>query len=45
MGYDDSGADRAEINPAPIVLKPGSEQEFEVECIIEFQYFGHNRAL
>ena len=44
-GYDDSGADRAEVNPAPIVLKPSVDQEFEVECIIEHQHVGHNKAL
>ena len=44
-GYDNSGADRAEVNPAPIVLEPGGDQEFEVEHIIEHQYVGHNRAL
>ena len=44
-GYDDSGADRSEVNPAPIVLKPSGDQEFEVEHIIEHWYVGCNRAL
>ena len=34
-GYENSRADRAEVNPALIVLKPGSDQEFEVDGIIE----------
>ena len=44
-GYDDSRADRAEVNPAPIVLEPSGDQEFELERIIEHQHVGHNRAL
>ena len=44
-GYDDSWADRAEVNPAPIVFEPGSNQEFEVEHIIEHRHVGRNRAL
>ena len=44
-GYDDSGADRAEVNPALIVLEPSGDQEFEVECIIGHWHVGRNRAL
>ena len=44
-GYDDSGADRAEVSPAPIVLEPSGDQEFEIEHIIEYQHVGHNKAL
>ena len=44
-GYNDSGADRAEVNPAPIVLEPSGDQEFEVERIIGHRHVGHNRAL
>ena len=44
-GFNDSGADRAEVNPAPIVLEPSGNQEFEVGYIIEHWHVGHNRAL
>ena len=44
-GYDNSGADRAEVNPAPILLEPGGDQEFEVEHILEYRHIGHNKAL
>ena len=44
-GYDDSRDDRAEVNPAPIILEPSGNQEFEVEHIIGQQHVGHNRAL
>ena len=44
-GYDDSRADRAEVNPASIVLEPSGDQDFEVELIIGHQHVGHNRAL
>ena len=44
-GYDDYGADRSEVNPAPIVLGPDGNQEFEVEHIIEHWHVGCNRAL
>ena len=44
-GYDDSRADRAEVNPAPIVLEPSGDQEFEVEHIIGHRHVGCNRAL
>ena len=44
-GYNDSGADRAEVNPAPIVFEPSGDQDFEVEHIIEYQHVGRNRAL
>ena len=42
-GYDDSGADRAEVNPAPIVLEPSGDQEFEVEHIIKHWHIDHIR--
>ena len=35
-GYDNSRADRIEVYPATIVLEPGSDQEFEVACILEY---------
>ena len=41
-GYDDSKANRAEVNPAPIVLEPGGGQDLEVEHIIEHQHIGCN---
>ena len=44
-GYNDSGADRAEVNPAQIVLEPIGDQESEVEHIIGHWHIGHNRAL
>ena len=44
-GYNDSGADRAEVNPAPIVLEPSGDQEFEVEHIVGHRHVGRNRAL
>ena len=44
-GHDVSEADRAEVNPAPIVLEPSGDQEFEVEHIIKHQHVGHNRDL
>ena len=44
-GCDDSRADREEVNPAPIVLEPSGDQEFEVEDIIKHQHFGRNRDL
>ena len=44
-GYNNFGADRAEVNPVPIVLKPGGNQEFEVKYIIEHKHIGCNRAL
>ena len=44
-GYNNSGADRAEINSAPIVLEPSGDQWFEVKCIIGHWHIGHNRAL
>ena len=34
-GCDDYGDYRAELNPAPIVFEPSSDQEFEAEHIIE----------
>ena len=43
--YNDSGADRAEVNPGPIVLEPSGDQEFEVERIIGYRHVGHHRAL
>ena len=43
--YNESRTDKIEVNPTPIVLKPGGNQEFEVECIIGYQYAGCNRAL
>ena len=33
--YNNSGADKAEVNPALVVFDPGGNQEFEVECILE----------
>ena len=44
-GYNDSGADRAEVNPAPIVLEPSGDQEFEVERIVGHRHVGRNQAL
>ena len=44
-GYDNSGADRAEVSPAPKVLEPSGDQEFELKHIIEYQHVDHNRAL
>ena len=44
-GYNDSGADRAEVNPAPIVLEPRGDQEFEVERIVGHRHVGRNQAL
>ena len=39
------GADRAGVNPAPIVLEPSGDQEFEVEHIIKHWHIGRNRDL
>ena len=44
-GSDDSRSDIAEVNPSPIVLAPGSDQEFEAQYIIKHQHIGHNKAL
>ena len=44
-GYDDSGTDRAEVNPASIILEPSGDREVKVEHIIKHQYVGHNRDL
>ena len=44
-GYNDSRADRAEVNPDPIVLEPSGNQKFEVKRIIVHQHVGRNRAL
>ena len=44
-GYNDSGADRAEVNSAPIVLEPSGDHKFKVERIIEYRHVGHNSAL
>ena len=44
-GYDNSRADRAEFNPAPIVVEPGGNQEFEVECMVGRWHVGSNRTL
>ena len=43
--YNNSGDNRAEANPDAVVLEPGSNQEFEVEHILEYKYVGCNRAL
>ena len=43
-GYNDSGADIEEVNPAPVVLEPGGGQEFEVKRILEHWHIGCNRA-
>ena len=43
--YDNYGADKAEVNPAPILFEPSGNQEFEVEQIIECRHISNNRAL
>ena len=42
-GYSDSRADRAEVSPAPVVFEPSSNQEFEVEHVMEHQHIAYNR--
>ena len=44
-GFNDSKADRVEVNPAPVFLESGSYQEFKVECIMEYQHVDQNRPL
>ena len=43
-GYDDSGADRVEVNPTLVVLESGGDKEFEVEHTLEYQHVSCNRA-
>ena len=43
--YCNRGDNKSEFKPAAIVLEPGSEQEFEMERILEYWCFGHNRTL
>ena len=37
-GYDNSGSDKAEVNPTPVVLESGGNQEFEVEHILDVRF-------